>query len=54
MRATIERHIELYHTYDTPEISDEAYDALMRELEEIEEHNFIVPSRLEEEKERGE
>ena len=38
LRATIERHIELYHTYDTPEISDEAYDALMRELEEIEEH----------------
>ncbi|MDO8565251.1 MAG: NAD-dependent DNA ligase LigA [bacterium] len=36
LRATILRHIELYHTYDTPEISDEAYDALMRELEGIE------------------
>ena len=36
LRNTIERHIELYHTYDKPEISDEAYDALVRELEEIE------------------
>lgn len=36
LRATISRHIELYHTYDTPEISDEAYDALVRELEELE------------------
>lgn len=38
LRATIERHIELYHTYDAPEISDEAYDALVRELEELESH----------------
>ncbi|MBI2673937.1 MAG: NAD-dependent DNA ligase LigA [Candidatus Zambryskibacteria bacterium] len=36
LRETIARHAELYHTYDQPEISDEAYDALMRELEEIE------------------
>lgn len=36
LKKTIERHIELYHTYDAPEISDEAYDALVRELEEIE------------------
>lgn len=36
LRKTIEHHIQLYHTYDAPEISDEAYDALLRELEEIE------------------
>ncbi len=36
LRETIERHRHLYHTFDTPEISDEAYDALVRELEEIE------------------
>lgn len=36
LRATIEHHIELYHTHDAPEISDEAYDALVRELEELE------------------
>ncbi len=34
---TIEKHTYLYHTADAPEISDEAYDALMRELTEIEE-----------------
>ena len=37
LSQTIERHRTLYHTLDTPEISDEAYDALVRELEEIEE-----------------
>ncbi|MDO8471016.1 MAG: NAD-dependent DNA ligase LigA [bacterium] len=36
LRETIERHQQLYHTYDQPEISDEAYDALMRELEQFE------------------
>ena len=36
LRETIERHRQLYHTYDQPEISDEAYDALMRELEQLE------------------
>ena len=36
LRETIEHHIELYHTYDKPEISDEAYDALVRELEQLE------------------
>lgn len=36
LRETIDRHRELYHTYDRPEISDEAYDALLRELEELE------------------
>ncbi len=34
---TIEQHNHLYYVLDTPEISDEAYDALMRELLEIEE-----------------
>ncbi len=36
LKETIERHRRLYHTLDTPEISDEAYDSLMRELESIE------------------
>ncbi|MBX4206425.1 NAD-dependent DNA ligase LigA [Candidatus Parcubacteria bacterium] len=36
LRSVIEKHRQLYHTHDAPEISDEAYDALMRELEEIE------------------
>jgi len=36
LREVIERHRQLYHTYDKPEISDEAYDALVRELEKIE------------------
>ena len=36
LRETIKYHARLYHTYDRPEISDEAYDALVRELEEIE------------------
>lgn len=36
LHKTIERHRHLYHTFDTPEISDEAYDALVRELEELE------------------
>ncbi|MEK7227699.1 MAG: NAD-dependent DNA ligase LigA [Patescibacteria group bacterium] len=36
LRAAIKRHNRLYHTLDRPEISDEAYDALVRELEELE------------------
>ncbi len=36
LRQTLLRHLHLYHTYDKPELSDEAYDALVRELEEIE------------------
>ncbi len=36
LRALIAHHSELYHTHDAPEISDEAYDALVRELTELE------------------
>lgn len=36
LRQEILRHQELYHVYDAPEISDEAYDALLRELESLE------------------
>src|SRR5687767_12248132 len=32
----INRHRELYHTLDTPEISDAAYDSLFEELETLE------------------
>ena len=36
LRQTIEKHRRLYHTLDAPEISDEAYDSLLKELESIE------------------
>lgn len=36
LRAEIERHNRLYHTLDAPEITDEAYDALFRELVDLE------------------
>lgn len=36
LRSSIEHHRHLYHTFDTPSISDEAYDALVRELESLE------------------
>jgi len=36
LKKSIEKHRVLYHTKDSPEISDEAYDSLIRELESIE------------------
>ncbi len=36
LKETIERYRQLYHSLDKPEISDEAYDSLIRELESIE------------------
>ncbi len=37
LRKEIEKHQYLYHTKDTPLISDEAYDALLKELLSLEE-----------------
>ncbi|MDB4984363.1 MAG: ligA [Patescibacteria group bacterium] len=39
LRAAIARHADLYHAHDAPEISDEAYDALVRELLLLEKNN---------------
>src|SRR5690606_24783181 len=39
LRQAIRRHNHLYHVRDQPEISDEAYDALMRELVDLEERH---------------
>lgn len=36
LRDLINHHRELYHTHDKPEISDTAYDSLIKELEDIE------------------
>jgi DNA ligase (NAD+) len=36
LRAEIRRHEELYHVHASPEISDEEFDRLMRELQELE------------------
>lgn len=37
LKKTIDKHRRLYHTLDKPEISDEAYDSLVRDLERLEE-----------------
>ncbi len=37
LRKEIDRHRYLYHVLDKPDISDEVYDSLMRELRELEE-----------------
>ncbi len=36
LKEVINHHRHLYHTLDTPEISDEAYDSLVKELEDLE------------------
>jgi DNA ligase (NAD+) len=35
LKASIEYHRNLYHTHDKPEISDEAYDSLIKEFESL-------------------
>jgi DNA ligase (NAD+) len=42
----IDEHRHLYHVLDKPEISDEAYDSLMKELLKIEEENPKIISPL--------
>ncbi len=37
LREELEKHRVLYHVHDTPKISDESYDSLMRELALLEE-----------------
>ena len=39
LRETIERHNRLYYVADAPEISDSEYDALFRELQQLEEQH---------------
>jgi len=39
LREEVERHRNLYHTHDAPEISDEAYDSLFHELLRLEEEH---------------
>jgi DNA ligase (NAD+) len=36
LKKSVEYHRQRYHTHDAPEISDEAYDSLVREIEAIE------------------
>ncbi len=45
LREQINYHNYLYYVLDSPEISDEAYDALFRELKELEEKHpeFVTP-----------
>jgi len=37
LRESLERHRILYHVHDTPSISDEVYDSLLKELASLEE-----------------
>jgi DNA ligase (NAD+) len=37
LRDEIEKHNHLYHTLDAPQISDQAFDTLVRELRDLEE-----------------
>jgi DNA ligase (NAD+) len=45
LRAGINHHNYLYHILDSPEISDDEYDGLMRELKKLEEEypQFLTP-----------
>jgi len=45
LRAELDHHARLYYLEDAPEISDEAYDSLMRELQNLEAQNpeLITP-----------
>jgi DNA ligase (NAD+) len=45
LREEINRHNRLYYVFDSPEISDAEYDALMRELKQLEEAypEFLTP-----------
>ncbi len=36
LSEVVKKHAYLYHTLDNPEISDEAYDSLIRDIEELE------------------
>ena len=43
LRATLRRHEHLYYVLDAPEVSDQQYDALMRQLQQLEaEHPELV------------
>ncbi len=45
LRQQIRRHEELYYVHNTPEVSDEAFDRLLHELERLEaEHPDLVTS----------
>ena len=39
LKELLEKHRYLYYVLDQPEISDEAYDSLMKELEDIEKNH---------------
>lgn len=45
LRKVLDKHRYLYHVLDTPDISDEAYDSLFRELETLEMKypQFVTP-----------
>ena len=46
LRESIARHNYLYHTKDNPEISDEAYDTLLLELETLEKENKDIIKKI--------
>lgn len=44
LRKEIQKHDRLYHTLDSPEITDADYDALMLRLEALEDtHDLVIP-----------